>query len=403
MAQPGVDTTAIIKIAGAGFRLSLLLNAAGCQLAQSGIEIHSIAKGVSLFALALKQIGQTLCPADGYQSRVEALDKSWEIATHGQAIFTEIEQMLDRLKGTDLHDTLRTLPLSQRVKCCFRKQSVTYLLAQLESLKLSLAVLALILRLGRLMSGGSELTDETIAQERAEAQNMVIVRYWSMKRLDRLWELVEQEAEETETDQISRLIHHNNPYAVPVLPTRLPIALFAVSESTMSKMEKSPRDMLQYSDQVVDQLLAQYTDPPDWRKPPPKQARQRTTRPRSQYHAQVESDPEDTRQHSGLPVTGPVPPQAQPPNHPSKHVYQHPYPQQPTVGGEMSSRSVCFNLPPQHLSTAHHRSASSSRHARRDRKDRDGSENLARNAARGLVGIGAIAGFMDALEAFSII
>ena len=40
------------------------------------------------------------------------------------------------------------------------------------------------------------LTDELIVQERADAQNMLIVRYWSTKKLDRLYELARQEAKE---------------------------------------------------------------------------------------------------------------------------------------------------------------------------------------------------------------
>lgn len=138
------------QIGGEGFRLSLLLNAAACQIAQSGIEIHSIAKGVSLFSLILKQTGQALQAPDSNHSR-EAVNKTWEIATQGERIFSEIEQMLDKLKGTDAHESLKALSLQERVKWCFKRHHVTYLLAQLEALKLSLVVLLQTLRLGMSM------------------------------------------------------------------------------------------------------------------------------------------------------------------------------------------------------------------------------------------------------------
>lgn len=142
--------TSTIKIAGEGFRLSLLLNAAACQIAQSGIEIHSIAKGVSLFSLALKQLGLALREPNSSHSH-EAVGKTREIATQGQGVFNDIGQMLDKLKGTDAHETLKTASLQQRVKWCFKRHHVTYLLAQLDSLKLSLMVMLQVLSLGRLV------------------------------------------------------------------------------------------------------------------------------------------------------------------------------------------------------------------------------------------------------------
>lgn len=146
----GVESSTT-NIAVEGFRLSLLLNAAACQIAQSGIEIHSIAKGVSVFSLALKQLNQVLQARDSNPSQ-EAVDKTLEIACQGERILIEIERMLDKLKETDTHETLKTLPLQQRVKWCFKKHHVTYLLAQLESLKLSLMVILQILQLGRFVN-----------------------------------------------------------------------------------------------------------------------------------------------------------------------------------------------------------------------------------------------------------
>lgn len=142
------------NLAGEGFRLSLLLNAAACQIAQSGIEIHSIAKGVSLFSLALKELG--LAIHDGSRDSGSnlshsrsAADKMWEIASQGEGTLNEIGGMLEKLKATE---SVSGVSLQQRVKWCFKRHHVTYLLAQLEMLKLSLVVVLQVLRLGKLVN-----------------------------------------------------------------------------------------------------------------------------------------------------------------------------------------------------------------------------------------------------------
>ncbi|KAJ5788510.1 hypothetical protein N7457_003500 [Penicillium paradoxum] len=269
--------TSIVKIAGAGFRLSLLLNAAACQLAQSRIEIHSIAKGISLFALILKTVGQIIEGTEVDQSP-EATEKAWEIAGQGQMIFIEIEHMLDKLKATDRDPDLMRIPLHERLKWCFRKQHVTYLLAQLEALKLSLIVMMRILQLGNVIKSNvddgidtdslSSAIDDTIAQEKAESQNMIIVRYWSVKRLDRLWDLVEQEDLDAAKDLTNQKISSNYSFntasaSKPLVTatrgsdlTRLPIVTLGDSDLGLSDMERSPKDMVQLSESALNQLLS---------------------------------------------------------------------------------------------------------------------------------------------------
>ncbi|KAJ5678835.1 hypothetical protein N7462_007079 [Penicillium macrosclerotiorum] len=274
LSLPGSETS-IIRIAGAGFRLSLLLNAAACQLAQSRLEIHSIAKGISLFALTLKHLGQTLEKTEIEYSS-EAMEKAWEIASQGQMIFVDIEHMLDKLQGTDTDDELRRIPLQERLKWCFRKQHVTFLLAQLESLKLSLIVVVRILQLGNLIQSGTDNTsvgplelssDDTVAQEKAETQNMIIVRYWSVKRLDRLWDCVEQEALEAANDQTNQRIHStyftNTAAAVkPLIAatkgsdlTKPHPVTFGDCDVGLSDLERSPKDMVHLSESAMNHLL----------------------------------------------------------------------------------------------------------------------------------------------------
>jgi hypothetical protein len=143
---PGV-LTSVTTVAGAGLRLALLLNAVACQVANSGVDIHSISKAISLFSTTLKQVGQSLHANDSVRTR-ECMETAQAISEQAQTVFGEIEDMLDKVQKSDSY---LDLPVQQRFKLCFKKQRVTYLLAQIESLKLSLAVMLQVLQLGRLL------------------------------------------------------------------------------------------------------------------------------------------------------------------------------------------------------------------------------------------------------------
>jgi hypothetical protein len=140
----------VICVAGAGFRLSLILNAVGCEIASAGLEIHSISKGVTLFSLMLKQVGQALQASDSVHS-AEALETAQEIKDECQLVFNEIEEMLEKVKTKKADGSLAP-SIQQRFRWCFKKGRVQYLLGQLESLKMSLVVLLQILQLGRMMA-----------------------------------------------------------------------------------------------------------------------------------------------------------------------------------------------------------------------------------------------------------
>lgn len=192
-------------------------------------------------------------------------------------IFIDIEHMLDKLKATDRNEDLMRLALPERLKWCFPKQHVTYLLAQLESLKLSLIVMLRILQLGSVIKANiddgidtdslASAADDAIAQEKAESQNMIIVRYWSVRRLDRLWDLVAQEAMDAAKDPTNQKInanYSNIPSAMKSLvatspdATRLPVITFGDSDVGLSDMERSPKDMVQLSESAMNRLLSMW-------------------------------------------------------------------------------------------------------------------------------------------------
>lgn len=241
----------ISKVAGAGLRLGLVLNAVACQVAVSGIDIHSISKGVSLFSTVLKQTSKQLHQDDSLHT-TECLEIAQRISGQAKAIFKEIEDMLDQVQRQDQQSTLT---IQERFKMCFRKHRVTYLLAHLESIKFSLVVIIQVLQLAQALESRRSPqypNDDSIAQERAEVQNMLIVRYWSIKKLDRLWDLARQEALDARRDERDKSSDHLS--KMPEIPQKLPVIPFGV-EASLKGIEESPRDMLSLTAAVLDALL----------------------------------------------------------------------------------------------------------------------------------------------------
>lgn len=151
----GTDVvTTIIDVARAGVRLSLLLNAVCSEVSDSGLEVSSISKGITLFASMLKQTGMVLQQIDSVHSE-EAVETAKQISEECTMVFNEINEMLDRC-SIKLPDNAYAPSLQQRFRWCFKKHRVLYLLGQLESMKLSLSVMLQILQLGKLMAATSK-------------------------------------------------------------------------------------------------------------------------------------------------------------------------------------------------------------------------------------------------------
>ena len=138
----------IIGVAGAGFRLSLILNAVASEITNAECDIHSIAKGISLFSLMLKQVGKTMEEGKTVATQ-SAIETATEIRDQSQVVFDEIKNMVDLAQAKDDKGNLRSITIAQRVKWCFKKRKVHYLLGQLESLKLSLSIMLQILQMGK--------------------------------------------------------------------------------------------------------------------------------------------------------------------------------------------------------------------------------------------------------------
>lgn len=290
---------------------------------------------------------------------------------------------------------------------CFPKQRVTYLLACLESLKLSLIVMLQVLQLAELMSpkcGSTDLiqvgldslslsTDDDIAQQKAEIQNMIIVQYWSVKRLDRMWDMVDQEALAAATDATGQKINYEHAATGTRGSgvTKLHGQTFGNIDVGLSDIERSPKNMVQLSECAMNRLLSlwvpslrylstqaaeksvHYADgsiprqmftpsesdnedetrgyylegsTTDWRKPHSQQARYDAAQMRkkySGYQAHVESDPE-TDDTPGEAKPRRTPPNADELNSVSPQPANAPH----GNGGRTHSNSFTTGYPPHH-------------------------------------------------------
>lgn len=111
-----------------------------------------------------------------------------------------------------------------------------------------------------------------------EAQNAVIVRYWQMSQMDRLFEASLREDEEDRRASVDNDMPHddelsliatstshttNEPpppeYAPSNALVRLPAFSLGELDQTLHKIKCSPKDMIQVSDQAIDPLLERWT------------------------------------------------------------------------------------------------------------------------------------------------
>ena len=98
----------------------------------------------------LKQVGKTMEEGRAIASQ-QAIETATEIKDQSEKVFEEIRGMVELTHARDDYGT-RSITVVERVKWCFRKNKVQYLLGQLESLKLSLSIMLQILQMGQTMA-----------------------------------------------------------------------------------------------------------------------------------------------------------------------------------------------------------------------------------------------------------
>ena len=101
----------------------------------------------------LKHVGAVLQTSDSVHS-LEAVEAANRVSEECKSVFDEIEHLVDNVRGMQ-NGTIGPSP-QQRFGWVFKKGRVSYLVAQLESLKLILSLMLQILQLGKLMAATSK-------------------------------------------------------------------------------------------------------------------------------------------------------------------------------------------------------------------------------------------------------
>ena len=149
---PG-QTVALNDVANKGLQLSLILNALNSSSNNQEItpiqtQLNSIARGVTLHSDKLKSIAQEIQSRDAIRSD-SALHAAEALAEESFALLTEIERSIERIQQPHMNGAVSS---SQLFGWYFKDAKVTYLLAALESLNLSMSLLLQILHIGKIMA-----------------------------------------------------------------------------------------------------------------------------------------------------------------------------------------------------------------------------------------------------------
>lgn len=310
-------TCSIRAVAEAGVRLSLILNAITCEMPDALTEVLTISRNVTLFASLLKQTANMLEVAEPVHSR-EAVRAAGQVTTEGNSIFEEIDTMLAKVKSRKDEGT-EGLTMQQRFGGEFKETKVDYLLAQLDSLKMSLSLMLQIIQLGATMASTSridppetvEIKTKQMQRERVEAQNMVMVHYFQGKEVSSLYQRAMAEQQQPKRPSMSSAEHQRESSDLgltkvetqisivadaplttePATMVRSPKNTLAELDQAWVRMSSSQEDLVRVSEEVTHHLVDTWTE---WRRLREEHDRQRGRLGRdSRYRSVVQDYDED--------------------------------------------------------------------------------------------------------------
>lgn len=193
-------------------------------------------------------------------------------------------------------------------------------MGQLETLKMNASLIQQVLTLGRLMASTNkgdsaeevQMKQELIRQERAETQNVLIVRYWQMSKMDRLYEASRREDEdhkiaaiEQDDDDLALVSSNGNTsggqlaieappaeYSTSLVLAKLPSYSLGELDQTLHQIKRSAKDMVQVSQDAIEPLLDRWTRWYEVREQRHR-ARERESKPQNRYVPTVDNLQED--------------------------------------------------------------------------------------------------------------
>ena len=151
MAEALGVAAAILQITGMGAKLSITLHRIGVQISTAQNQLAGIARGISLFSLTLKQVGQTLQQHDSVHAP-GAIETTQEIIEQGIFLYSQIQTLVDKVQSFQADGRLAPMSLAKKVTFCLQKTKIDCLLGELDSLKMTLSTMLQVLYTGRLMA-----------------------------------------------------------------------------------------------------------------------------------------------------------------------------------------------------------------------------------------------------------
>lgn len=244
----------------------------------------------------------------------EAINVAQQVLDESSAVFTDINSMLDRVR-TKRQDGTISPSVPQRIRWCFKKNSIEYLLGRMDRLQMSLSLMLQIIQLGSTMASTSrhdppervkEMSDK-IRRERVEAQNVVVLYLFENQHLDQLYQVARGEVTESQSpleyldESVDlTLVSTNDTQLTKVedvtlqsmkdLMVKPPKNVLPDFDDDWYRMAESKEDMLTVSDRVIDKLLDRWTV---WRKRRDQELRQPQSRHNGRYRSAVDDAHDD--------------------------------------------------------------------------------------------------------------
>lgn len=242
-------------------QLSLIINDISSQdRLDDSPSIDRIPVSITQISLGLKHAALSMQADDSVHSP-QALAGMSEIAYDATSIFDEFNDLL-RMASTDFDAQERRSNERRQFQSCFTTQRVAYLVCQIDCLELTVSLMNQVLALGKLMASTSPydsseevvIKTELIRQERAETQNIFIVRCSQIRLVD---QVLEASRPEDEARQVTATVHSHNTKADSGTSNKL---MTERSEPAhLRDIMQAPREMVTASARAIDDLLDHWT------------------------------------------------------------------------------------------------------------------------------------------------
>jgi hypothetical protein len=285
------NITTVLQMVAWGTRLSFGLYDFSASVSSATGDVTNLAKEVNLLSLVLRQVGATL-KEDKQMPSDEAFEVVRQILQQCQDVFGEIEQIVPvrELQNAQGAEGLDNNALAVRLRDgldwnVLSRSKTQYLLAHLESLKLTLSVMLQTIYTAKITTWGryigstrfglishanhinrsqiNQLANDAVITERLQMESLVIEQQLSLLRSYKLYENFKQRVANTplllSQSQHSQALVRRDEYG----PT--PMALVRYQEPSLARVKPSVNEMedlvriRRISSPFVDILLSRWT------------------------------------------------------------------------------------------------------------------------------------------------